>query len=88
MVKGAVARKKMNETEITRNKLIAEERQGEWSSDYDSENNLAPCPRCKNARSYVRTSRPAEFGYRVRYHVCPICKLRFKSIEIIKNDVV
>lgn len=72
-------------SEEKRDRLIEAEKSGEWSSDFDSLNNLAPCPRCKNLRSRIRTTRQAECGFRVRYHVCPVCTLRFKSIEILQT---
>ena len=61
--------------------LIQEEIRGEWSSCYLDGG--ATCPRCQCRRTYVRTTRKADVGFKLRHQVCPICKLRFKSIEIL-----
>jgi hypothetical protein len=60
---------------------IGSEPRGEWSTEFARGG--ATCPRCKCGRTRIRTSRPEENGLKVRYHVCPICKVRFKSIEVV-----
>jgi hypothetical protein len=60
---------------------IKEEKRGEWASDYL--NGKTTCPRCQCQKPYTRTTRPSEGGLKIRYHACPICKVRFKSIEIV-----
>ena len=47
-----------------------------WSPKYG-----AVCPGCGRIKTPTNTTRPWDGVYRIRYHRCPECGLRFKSIE-------
>ena len=47
-----------------------------WSPKYG-----AVCPECARTKTPTTTTRKWEGACRIRYHRCPDCGLRFKSIE-------
>jgi transcriptional regulator NrdR family protein len=45
------------------------------------------CPDCKKARGRVTNTLPERDGFVVRYHKCPACGARFKTVqEVSDND--
>jgi len=79
----SVAEEVVLPTDDSLRQRMQDEIRGELSTNYVLQIAGAYCPRCHCKRTRVRTTRPPEAGLRVRYHVCPICKVRFKSLELV-----